>query len=468
MDNVKMNRPRKKFIFPHTYVIIGLILVFVTILTYIIPAGQYQRVEREDGQVVVLSDSFEFIEQSPVGPWDMVKAVVEGMVQSADIIFFVFFAYGLVYMLIQTGAFFGGIGNLIRKMRGREWLIFPVMMLLLGACGSTFGLYEETYGLLPVFIGIGIALGYDGLVGGAAVVLGVATGFATATLNPFTIGIAQGIAQVPLGSGLGFRFFCFVLFEGLVITYLLRYAHKVKQDPNKSIVRDVTFSVDEGMTREEMEALPFNGRQKLIIFLFVLTIGILIYGTTQLGWYLTELSALFFLMSFVVGLVGGYNCSEICGFLIKAASEVIFGALAVGVARSMSIVMDQGNITDTVVYYLTGLLQGLPKEIAAIGMVLVQNCINFFIPSGSANAAATMPIMAPLADSVGLNRQIAVLAFQFGDGFSNIFWPTSVATECGLMGIPIQKWYRFVAPLFGMILLLQIIMVAFAAAINFS
>ena len=353
-------------------------------------------------------------------------------------------------------------------MRGKEWLIFPVFMALLGVCGSTFGLYEETYGLLPMFIGIGIAMGYDGLVGGAAVVLGVATGFAAATLNPFTIGIAQGIAQVPPGSGLVFRIVCLILFEGLAIGYLIFYARRVKADPARSIVKDVTFSMDEGMSREQMEALPFTARQKGIIGLFVLTIGILVYGTTQLGWYLPQLSALFLVMSFAVGLVGGYNLSQVCVFLVKASSEVIFGALAVGVARSMSIVMEQGNITDTVIYYLTNMLQGLPREVAAVGMVLVQNIINFFIPSGSANAAVTMPIMAPLADSVGLSRQIAVLAYQFGDGFSNIFWPTSVATECGLMGIPIQKWYKFVTPLFGMILALQIIMIVIATMINYS
>lgn len=466
METVK--EKRKKFEFPHTYVIIGIILVFVTVLTYIIPAGQYQRVEDADGQMVVLSDSFEFIEQTPVGPGGMVMAIVEGMVQSADIIFFIFFAYGLVYMLIETGEFFGGMGALIKKMRGKEWLIFPVFMALLGVCGSTFGLYEETYGLLPMFIGIGIAMGYDGLVGGAAVVLGVATGFAAATLNPFTIGIAQGIAQVPPGSGLVFRIVCLILFEGLAIGYLIFYARRVKADPARSIVKDVTFSMDEGMSREQMEALPFTARQKGIIGLFVLTIGILVYGTTQLGWYLPQLSALFLVMSFVVGLVGGYNLSQVCVFLVKASSEVIFGALAVGVARSMSIVMEQGNITDTVIYYLTNMLQGLPREVAAVGMVLVQNIINFFIPSGSANAAVTMPIMAPLADSVGLSRQIAVLAYQFGDGFSNIFWPTSVATECGLMGIPIQKWYKFVTPLFGMILALQIIMIVIATMINYS
>lgn len=468
MKQIQVNKQKRSFKFPHTYVIIGAILVFVTILTYIIPAGQYQRVEDADGRMIVVSGSFEFIEQTPVSPADMVMSIVEGMVQASDIIFFIFFAYGMVFMLIQTGAFFGGMGALIKRMRGKEWLIFPVFMALLGVCGSTFGLYEESYGLLPIFIGIGIALGYDGLVGGAAVVLGVATGFAAATLNPFSIGVAQGIAQVPIGSGIGFRIICLVLFESLAIVYLLRYAHRVKSDPSRSVVRGVTFNVNEGMSREEMEALPFNIRQKIIIGLFLLTIAILIVGTTQFGWYLTELSSLFLVMTFVIGLVGGYSLSEICGFLVKSTSEVVFGALVAGIARSLGIVMGQGNITDTVIYYMASFLQNLPRELAAVGMVVVQNIMNFFIPAASGQAVVTMPIMTPLADELGLSRQIAVLAYQFGDGFSNMFWPTAVATQCGLMGIPIQKWYKFMAPLFGLMVLLQIIMIVIATMINYS
>lgn len=468
MEQSQQKTRKRKFSFPHTYVIIGMILVLVTILTYIVPAGQYQRVEDENGRMLVVSGSFEFVEQSPVSPFGMVMAIAEGMVQSADIIFFIFFAYGLVYMMIQTGAFYGGMGALIKRMRGKEWLIFPVFMLLFGISGSTFGLFEETYGLLPVFMGIAIALGYDGLVGGASVVLGTVTGFAAATLNSFTIGIAQGIAQIPIGSGLWYRAICFILFESLAIGYLLWYAHKVKTNPEKSIVRGITFSMDEGMTREQMEELPFTLRHKLIIGLFLLTIVLLVYGTSQLGWYLGELSALFLIMTFCMGLVGGYNFSDISGFLVKSSSEVVFGALAVGVARSLTLVMEQGNIIDTVIYYMASCLQGLPREFAAVGMVVVQNLTNFFIPSGSGQAAVSMPIMVPLADTIGLERQIAVLAYQFGDGFSNMIWPTAVATECGLMGIPLQKWYKFMLPLFGLMFLLQIVMIVIATMINYS
>lgn len=347
-------------------------------------------------------------------------------------------------------------------------MIFPIFMLIFGICGSTFGLYEETYGLIPAFIGIAIALGYDGLVGGAAVVLGTATGFAAATLNPFTIGIAQGIAELPIGSGIGFRIICFVVFQGMAIIYLMRYANKVKKDPSKSLVKGVKFNVADGMTREEMENLPFEGKHKLIILIFVLTIGILIYGTTVLGWYLSELSALFLIMMIVVGLVGGFNFSQIAGFFVEAVSDVVFGALVVGIARSLTIVMESGNIIDTIVFYMSNGLAKVSTSFASIGMVIVQNLINFFIPSGSGQAATSMPIMVPLADSIGLNRQIAVLAFQFGDGFSNMFWPTVVATECGLMGLPVEKWYKFMTPLFLLMVLAQFVMIVIATLINYG
>ena len=371
-------------------------------------------------------------------------------------------------MLISLGAFYGGLGTLIKKFNGRETLIFPIFMMIFGVCGSTFGLYEETYGLLPAFMGISIALGYDALVGGAAIIVGTATGFAAATLNPFTIGIAQGIADVPIGSGLGFRIIVFLVFQATAIIYVMFYARKVKLHPEKSIVKDVKFNLSNGLTRDELEKLPFTTRHKLIMGLFLVTIGILIYGTTHFGWYLNELSTLFFVMMLITGLIGGCNLSQIAQHFINSTSDVLFGAFAVGVARALTIVMEEGQIIDTIINYMSTFLAVLPKTIAAVGMIIVQNLINFFIPSGSGQAATSMPIMAPLADAIGLTRQTAVLAFQFGDGFSNLFWPTSSATLCGLMGLPINKWYKFITPLFLIMLLLQIIFIIIAVVINYG
>ncbi|WP_300359049.1 YfcC family protein [Fusobacterium sp.] len=464
-----MQEQRRRFTMPHTYVLIGMMLVIVTILTYLVPAGVYERtVDPVLNRTMVIADSFKYVKATPVSILKMFQSIVEGLISTADIIFFIFFAYGYINMLISLGAFYGALGTVIKKFNGKETLIFPIFMIIFGICGSTFGLYEETYGLLPAFMGISIALGYDALVGGAAVIVGTATGFAAATLNPFTIGIAQGIAEVPIGSGLGFRVIIFLVFQITAVAYVMLYARKVKLHPEKSIVKDVKFNLSNGMTREELEKLPFTGKHKLIMGLFLITIGVLVYGTTHFGWYLNELSTLFFVMMLVTGLIGGYNLSQISQHFITSASDVLFGAFAVGVARALTIVMEDGQIIDTIINYMSTILATLPKSIAAIGMIVVQNLINFFIPSGSGQAATSMPIMSSLSDAIGLTRQTAVLAFQFGDGFSNLFWPTSSATICGLMGLPINKWYRFITPLFLIMLVLQVIFIVIAVMINYG
>lgn len=470
MEKDIVKKEKKSFLnvkIPHTYIIIGIIVVFSMLLTWVVPAGQFERYEDEiTGRMLVDPDSYHRVEQSPVNPFQMLVAIQEGMIESADIIFFIFFAYGFVYMLIKTGAFDASVGALLRKMNGKEKYLIPVFMLLFGVCGSTFGMFEETYGLLPAFIGIAIAIGYDGLVGGAIVVVGVATGFASATFNPFTIGVAQGVAELPLFSGWQFRILVFVGFMSLAIWYVMRYAAKVKENPTVSIVKDVKFGVTEGKSKEELINLSFTLKHKLIMSLFLVTIIMIIFGTLKLGWYINELAALFIIMMFITGLIGGFNFSDIASCFVEAVSDVVFGALVIGIARAVLLVMEQGYIIDTIVYSLANLVSSFSRYTAGISMLIIQNLINFFIPSGSGQAATSMPIMAPLSDMIGISRQSAVLAFQFGDGFSNMFWPTAVATECGLMGLPIEKWYKFITPLFLMMLGLEALFIVLSIAIN--
>lgn len=452
-------KEKKQFKMPHTYVLLCGMLILITILTWIIPAGAFERVEMGK-RMVVVPGSYKIMEATPVSPFNMVMSLVKGLEATADIIFFIFFAYGFIYMLIKSGAFYGALGRLMRKMESTEKLIFPTFMLIFGICGSTFGMYEETYGLLPAFMGISIALGYDALVGGAAVILGTATGFAAATLNPFTIGVAAGIAEVDLNTALPFRIVCFIVFQGVAILYLVRYANKVKKNPELSLVKDIKFKISTDMTKEKMINLPFTEKHVVIMLMFLLTLILLIVGCIKWGWYLNELSTLFLIMMIIVGLINRMSFSEIASTFIESIPDVLFGALAVGVARSLTVVMQEGQIIDTIINYVSNLIMSLPKSVAGIGMVIVQNFINFFIPSGSGQAAVSMPIMAPLADNILMNRQVAVIAFQFGDGFSNMFWPTSAGTLCGLMGLPIDKWYKFITPLFGIMMLLQFIFIA--------
>lgn len=469
MKNSRENSKTKKtsFKMPHTYVILLAIAVIVAILTWIIPAGQFERVfDEELERTLLVPDSFEYVEQTPVGFFQFFTLIQEAMIDAADIIFFIFFAYTFVYMEMKCGAFDAAIGALLRRLEGRDRFLIPILMLCFGIAGSTFGMIEETYALLPAMMGLAIALNYDALVGGALVYIGVGTGFASATFNPFTIGVAQSIAEVPLFSGLAFRVVVFIVFMGTSIWYVTRYAKKVRKNPEHSIVKDVDFGFIEGKTGEELLNTKFIARHKISMLMFVITIVLIMIGAIKFDWYINEIAALFIIMTIVVGLIQGYSLSQIAETFLEAVRGVAFGAIVVGMARVILVIMDEGNIIDTVIYSMANLAKTGSKYVSSIVMLIVQNVLNFFIPSGSGQASVSMPIMAPLADMVGLTRQVSVLAFQFGDGYSNMFWPTSVAAWCGLMGLPIDKWYKFMTPLAIILFVLQVVFIIIATAIN--
>ncbi len=461
----ELEKKKRSFQMPHAYVLMLVIIVFCVILTWIMPAGNFERVvDPELGREIVVPGSFTSVESSPVGAWGFFLALYEGMIEGAGIIFFIMFASGYVFILTKTGALNALIGFLLKKLGSKDYLIIPIFMILFGVAGSTFGMYEETYGLIPAFIVIFITLGYDRLVGGAAVVVGVATGFASATLNPFTIGVASSIAGIPLVSPklTIFRIVAFILFMTLSISYVMRYAKKIKNDPTKSYMYDLPErALDNVLSRDEVMDLEFTSQHKISLFGFALLIVVMAYTTAILGFYIGELSALFIIWMIATGIVNKMSSREIADAFVESSSNAIYACLLVGLARSISVVMTQGHIIDTAVLYLSNAVISLPSSLSAVGMLAVQNVVNFFIPAGSGQAVVMMPIMTPVADLVGLSREVAVTAFQFGDGFSNLFWPTACAMQCGIMGIGMDKWYKFITPLFGMMFILQaILMVA--------
>lgn len=453
MGKIKDKLVRVKM--PHTYVILTIILLIVVALTYLIPAGEYERVlDPVSNKMVVIADSFHFVEGVRPGFFDIFLALQRGYVSAANILFLIIFAYGYVYMLIDNGSLNSLINCLIRGLGRHTYLIIPVSMLAFGLLGSTMGIYEEVYGMVPVFVGIAVALGYDTIVGGAIVFVGVATGFAAATTNPFSIGIAQSIAGVPMFSGLGYRMLIFVVFQTASIFYVMWYAGKIKASPEKSVLFGEKL---DALPVHKVEEAKMTWRQKICICLFLCTIGTLLYGTTRLGWYIDEIAAMFLMMMIITGVVGGYSATKICKTFIASTQSMVSSMLVVGFTRGILLTMQDARISDTIVYYLAQLLDGHSKYFSAVGMLGIQNVINFFITGSSSQATITMPIMTPVADIVGVSRQTAVLAYHFGDGFSNMFWPTACALECGLMGVPINKWYKFMTPLFCIMIVLQVL-----------
>ncbi|MGN1334820.1 MAG: YfcC family protein [Anaerovoracaceae bacterium] len=467
-----MEKKEKKTWSPNPYVLLLIIILICAIATWIIPAGSFERVfDEELERNLVEPGSFEYIESTPVGITGFLESIFNGFVDAADIIFFILFAAAYVNVLSTKGALNALTGLMLRKLGNKDVFVIPAFMLLFGLGGTTFGMFEETYALIPAFIVIAIALGYDRVVGGAIVFVGVATGFAAATLNPFTIGVASAVAEVDLVTPklLVFRIVCFVLFEALAITYTMRYANKIRKDPTKSVMYgdpNALVGMDNMGSKEEIINSEFTLQHKISLLGFVALIVILVLGIILRGWYLTEIATLFLVFMVFTCIVYKLKSNEIADMFVAGAKSALFGALLVGMARGVSVVMTEGNIIDTCVNALANIVSQLPKSVNAVGMIIVQNLVNFFIPSGSGQAVVTMPILAPVADLIGQSREIAVLAFQFGDGFSNMFWPTSVATECGIMGIGLNKWYKFITPLFGMMVLLQCIMICVAVFIG--
>lgn len=451
------------------FTVLMLIVIFCALLTWFIPGGTFERaIDAASGREVVVPGSFQYAESNPVTIWSFFTNIFEGLMNAADIIFFLFFAGSYVYLVVQTGALNAAVGALMRKIGHRESVFIPIFMILFAIGGTSFGMTEETYGLIPAFVAVMVSLGYDRIAGGSIIYVAVSTGFAAAITNPFTIGIASQIAGVPLVEPkiLFVRVLAFVLFTALSITYVMRYAIRVKKDPSKSLVYNDGVEMGDLASKDEILNMEFTRQHKLSLIGFAVVIFFIVLGVIKWGFYLSELSAIFFIAFLVTAFLNRYSAEEMGNLFVEGAKGMVFAALIIGLARSISIMLTNSNTIDNVVFYLSEMVKGLPTSMTAIGMLIVQNIINFFIPSGSGQAAAVLPIMAPLADLTGVTRQVAVLAYQFGDGFSNLFWPTLAAVGAGLMNVGLDKWYKFITPLFAMMFVLQCVLILFAVAIG--
>lgn len=459
-------KQKKGFRFPSTPVLLFCIIVIVAVMTYVIPAGTYDRVTDEaTGYTVVDPDSFQLVEQSPVGLFDLFVAIPRAFVAVANIIFLIAFGFFWVYSVMQSGALTSAINKLLGSKARDSKLFIPVCMLVFAIAGSTYGEMETVYGLVPIFVALAIALGYDAIVGLCMCYVGVATGFASATTNAFTIGIAQTIAELPMFSGLTYRWIVFVAQYLLMTALVCRYAAKVKADPSRSLVKDLDFSA---FQLERQENVEFTVRQKIILVSMLFTVAAIVYGSLKLGWYINQMSAVFIISALVVSVIAGFKPEQIKTNLLTAMKEIAIGMVVVGLARTILIIMQDGVIIDSVVHAFANVMQGLGEMGSAIAMLVAQNLINFFIPSGSGQAQAIMPIMVPLGDLAGVSRQVSVLAFQFGDGYSNMLWPTaSMATMCGIAQIPLDRWYKFFLPVYGCCFALQVVLIVVAVLIGY-
>ncbi len=367
------------------------------------------------------------------------------------------------------------MGALLRRWGDRPFLLVAGGTTLCAVGSSTVGFGEEYYPFVPVLVSLTLALGYDRLTAVGIIMIGYGAGFGAATINPFTTLIAQDIAGLQPASGLWYRLVLFAIFVPIGIHHVWSYAKKVGRDPAASLVADV--SLPDGLaipSRENAEAMgdqaPMTATQKLILAVVGIAMVLLIYGMSMWHWGLDEMQGVFVALTLIIAIIARMRPDRVATDFGTGAASLTSVALLIGVARAIQVVLDEGGVVDTMVYGMSVPIQEFPGAFSAIGMFFVQSLANFFIPSGSGQAFVTMPIMAPLADLVGVSRQVAVLAYQFGDGFSNILIPTQYVLIgiLAMVGIPYDRWLRFILPFMVKIAIVGSIALAVAVWIGYT
>lgn len=456
---------------PHTFVIIFFLVLIASILTWVIQPGEFDYENVDVGGTtrnLVVPGSFHTIDPSeakPVNVIDFASSFHKGLIAAADVVMLIFLVNGSFYVVIKTGAFNALLGSLLRRFYGKEKLIVILLFPIFALCGSLFGMLNAFNGLYPLFVGLGVALGYDAIWGMSIVALGAYIGFAGGTMNPYNVVVAQSIAGVPLYSNMGIRVISLIIFSGVTIFWILRYGTKIRNDPSKSLMvgEETKFAFD----KEELTQYEMTNKHKLILFTVFTALIIIIWGSITESWGIIQLTGVFILMGIIAGTIDGCGPSKIANEFIEGCGSIIFGALVTGFARAIIIVMQQGKIVDTIINAMASSLQGLPPIIASYGMLIMHTLINFFIPSGSGQAATTIPIMAPIGDLIGVSREVVCLTFQFGSSFADLLWPTcGITVVCGLAGVPIEKWWKFFGPLFGITFIIQLIIVTVAVCMG--
>ncbi|KAA3610329.1 MAG: putative basic amino acid antiporter YfcC [Calditrichaeota bacterium] len=474
----------KKMEMPHVFTLLTIVVFLCSALTYIIPSGKYERESKTVGSMtrtVIVPGSYKTQEKqysvkgtilgesvegkaSPVSIVNFLSAIPRGMAEAAEIIFFIFIIGGVLGILQETGMIIAILQKLMDIFKHYNAALTIIIMSAIAVGGSTLGMGEEFIPLVPIFLIISKEMGFDRIYGLAIVLVAADVGFAAATTNPFTVNIAQGIAELPLNSELTFRSVFLVTILITSIIYILQYGKKIKKNPASSIMAGDNFDVSD----HHLEKVELSRKHIYILISSVLIFIFILYSVQAFGWYLNEMAGGFILMGMAAIIISRIKLSKAVPAFVKGMEEMVVAALVVGFAKGIKVVLEDGQILDTLIYLAANLLQGLPKVIAAQGMLIFQSTLNFFIPSGSGQAAVTMPLMAPLSDILGLSRQTAVFAFTCGDGFSNTLVPTGgvLMAMLSLAKIPYQKWLKFMFPLFIMLMVVSAIFLAISVYIH--
>ena len=452
---------------PHAVTMLFGIIVLVTILTYILPAGSYERI-LVDGRQTVVPDSYKTIPSTPINILGMFKAIPLGFKAASEIIFIVLAGAIMFGFMEKSKAVENSVGTLVKKLGLKnKYLIIVIMTFIYGLLGVAVG-YENNIAMVPIAAVLSLALGGD-LILAAGISVGAMTiGFGLSPINPYTVGTGHKIAELPMFSGALLRsILCFAALS-IMAYYNVRYFKKITKSPEKSLGKGLDIS---GLNLSKpIQDYRVSTNNWLVISIFITGLLVILYGVFNLKWYINELSAVFLIIAVLSGVVSKMSATSMSETVLKAVSIAAPGAFMVGYATSIKVLMEMGNIGDTISYNLSVILKDLPLYASAISMSVSQTIINFFIPSGSGQALATLPVMLPLGESLGLTRQITILAFQIGDGLSNLINPTlgGLIAMLSMCRVPIDRWIRFIFPVLLTILILAFIALIIAVATNYS
>ncbi len=439
---------KKKLEFPHVLVLLTAIMLLVVVASWFIPSGLYTRItDPITGVTAIDPESFSYVERTdPIGVLDFFVAMHTGVSESGNIIITLFFSAGMIQLMKASGAIDVGMRKVVRKAKGKEIVIVILLHLVFTAMGAV-GLGEGTIALVPLCTSVVMTLGYDRMLGTAAAVTGVMIGFTSGLVNVYTTGTAQEIVGLPMFSGMGFRFIGLVVFFIITTLYLMNYARKIKKDPNKSYMRDEYLS-DIAQAREasaEADEGAFTWRHALILLIFLASTIAKPIGSINFGWGMPQMNATNLIGAVLMMVVLGQNINASCRTFLKGSMGILPAALAIGIARAIVVLMDQVMITDTVIHSLVSIFEGRSPIVCIILIYIVIVLFNALVVSGSGKAVILMPIIGPMAQVLGINQQVMVHTYIYGDGFTNYFWPTSGAfmAMIELCEVDWIQWVKF-------------------------
>ena len=459
---------------PHVYTLAFILIIAFAVLTWVLPSGQFERQlldtpagERE----VAIAGTYQVVDKIAdggdlrQGVLDVLMAPTRGIQAAADVVAFILLIGGTFQILTKTNAMNRGIRKVIRKLQGKEVLLIPIMMILLGIGGTTFGMSEEVIPFYIMLMPIFFAMGYDSMTTFMVVFLGPQIGYAASTTNPFNVLIAQGVAGIKGNPQLLLRFGWWLIMMTVAIIFVMRYAAKVHKNPQSSITfhddaaKKEEFAMDEEDTR-------FNLQDKLVLLVFGVGMGVIVFGILKYGWYMDEISAIFLIMGILMGVVGGLKEKEIAEQFVIGVKDLAFAAVVVGVCRGILVIAENGMIIDTILNTLSSSLSNIGTAAFTTVMYVVQSILTLLVPSSSALASLTMPIMAPLCDLQGVNPEASVTVLQFANQLTNMLSPTAGMTVAGLAVCKISfgQWWKTIWKFFILVTVLALIFCGISAS----